>query len=51
MRVVRDIVKLHSGMGLSIRKIQGATVVVNSLINGYYKDKHELCNTNNNRDT
>jgi len=25
MKQVRDIVKLHSDMGLSIRKIQGAT--------------------------
>jgi len=35
MKLVRDIIKLHSDMGLSIRKIQGATGVAKSTVADY----------------
>ena len=35
MKQVRDIVKLHSDMGFSIRKIQGATGVAKSTVTDY----------------
>jgi transposase len=37
MKQVRDIVKLHSDMGMSIRKIQGATGVAKSTVADYIK--------------
>ena len=37
MKQVRDIVKLHSDMSLSIRKIQGATGVAKSTVADYIK--------------
>ena len=42
MKQVRDIVKLHSDMGLSIRKIQGATGVAKSTVADYVKRFKEL---------
>ncbi len=42
MKSVRDIVKLHSDMGLSIRKIQGATGVAKSTVADYIKRFKEL---------
>ena len=42
MKSVRDIVKLHSDMGLSIRKIQGATGVAKSTVADYVKRFKEL---------
>ena len=42
MKSVRDIVKLHSDMGLSIRKIQGATGVAKSTVADYVKRYKEL---------
>ncbi len=42
MKLVRDIVKLHSDMGLSIRKIQGATGVAKSTVADYIKRFNEL---------
>jgi len=42
MKAVRDIVKLHSDMGLSIRKIQGATGVAKSTVADYVKRFKEL---------
>ncbi|MDQ7059985.1 MAG: helix-turn-helix domain-containing protein [Sulfurimonas sp.] len=42
MKQVRDIVKLHSDMGLSIRKIQGATGVAKSTVADYIKRFKEL---------
>lgn len=42
MKSVRDIVKLHSEMGLSIRKIQGATGVARSTVADYIKRFNEL---------
>ena len=42
MKSVRDIVKLHSNMGLSIRKIQGATGVAKSTVADYIKRYKEL---------
>jgi transposase len=42
MKQVRDIVKLHSDMGLSIRKIQGATGVAKSTVADYLKRYKEL---------
>jgi len=37
MRQVRDVIKLHSDMGLSIRKIEGATGVAKSTVADYIK--------------
>lgn len=37
MRQVRDVIKLHSDMGLSLRKIEGATGVARSTIGDYIK--------------
>ena len=37
MKLVRNIIKLHSDMGLSIRKIQGATGVAKSTVADYIK--------------
>ena len=37
MKQVRDIVKLHSDMGFSIRKIQGATGVAKSTVADYIR--------------
>ena len=37
MRQVRDVIKLHSDMGLSLRKIKGATGVARSTIGDYIK--------------
>lgn len=42
MKRVREIVKLHSRMGLSIRKIQGATGVARSTVADYIKRFKEL---------
>ena len=42
MKQVRNIVKLHSDMGLSIRKIQGATGVAKSTVADYVKRFKEL---------
>ena len=42
MKQARDIVKLHSDMGLSIRKIQGATGVAKSTVADYIKRFKEL---------
>jgi len=42
MKKVRDIVKLYSDMGLSIRKIQGATGVAKSTVADYVKRFKEL---------
>lgn len=42
MKSVRDIVKLHSEMGLSIRKIHGATGVAKSTVADYIKRFKEL---------
>lgn len=42
MKSVRDIVKLHSDMDLSIRKIQGATGVAKSTVADYVKRFKEL---------
>jgi len=37
MRQVRDVIKLHSDMGLSLRKIEGATNVARSTVGDYIK--------------
>ena len=42
MKQVRDVIKLHSDMGLSIRKIQGATGVARSTVADYLKRFKEL---------
>ncbi len=42
MKLVRDIMKLHSDMGLSIRKIQGATGVAKSTVADYIRRFNEL---------
>ncbi len=42
MKQVRDVIQLHSNMGLSIRKIQGATGVARSTVADYVKRFKEL---------
>jgi len=42
MKSVRDVVKLHSDMGLSVRRIQGATGVAKSTVADYIKRFKEL---------
>lgn len=42
MKQVRDILRLHTIMGLSIRKIQGATGVARSTVADYIKRSQEL---------
>jgi len=42
MKQVRDVVRLHSDMGLSIRKIQGATGVARSTVGDYIQRYKEL---------
>ena len=42
MKLVRDIIKFHSDMGLSIRRIQGATGVAKSTVADYIRRFNEL---------
>ena len=42
MKQIRDVIQLHSNMGLSIRKIQGATGVARSTVGDYIKRFKEL---------
>lgn len=42
MKQVRDILRLHTNMGLSLRKIQGATGVARSTVADYIKRSGEL---------